>query len=46
MDIKSIDLSELHEMWARHRAALVDLRKRVDPTGMTRPAAIRTSARS
>ena len=38
MDIKSIDLSELREMWARHRAALVELRKRIDPTGMTRPA--------
>ncbi|HEX6748449.1 MAG TPA: hypothetical protein VF092_14220 [Longimicrobium sp.] len=38
MDIDDIDFSELREMWARHRAALVDLRKRINPTGMTRPA--------
>ena len=38
MDIKKIDLTDLREMWSRHREALVDLRKRIDPTGMTRPA--------
>ncbi|HEX8904348.1 MAG TPA: hypothetical protein VF771_05870 [Longimicrobiaceae bacterium] len=38
MNIDDIDLSELREMWARHRAALADLRQRIDPTGMTRPA--------
>jgi hypothetical protein len=38
MDIKRIDLTELRAMWARHRAALADLRKRIDPAGMTRPA--------
>jgi hypothetical protein len=38
MDIESIDLSELREMWARRRAAAAPFRARVDPTEMTRPA--------
>jgi hypothetical protein len=31
------DLSELEEMWARRRARMAELFKRVDRTGMTRP---------
>ena len=38
MDINKIDWTDLREMWQRHRAAVADLRRRVDPTGMTRPA--------
>jgi hypothetical protein len=38
MDIDSIDLSELREMWARRRAAAAPFRALVNPTGMTRPA--------
>ncbi|HYH82257.1 MAG TPA: hypothetical protein VEX86_20780 [Longimicrobium sp.] len=38
MDLKSVDWAELRGMWRRHRAAVADLRKRVDPSGMTRPA--------
>jgi hypothetical protein len=37
MDIKSIDLSELREMWRQRREAVASLRKRINPTGMTRP---------
>ena len=31
------DLTELEEMWARRRARMADLFKRVDRTGMKRP---------
>lgn len=37
-DIDSIDLSELREMWERHREAAREHRKRYDPRGMTKPA--------
>ena len=36
--IRDIDLSELREMWKRRAAAVEEVRRRSDPTGMTRPA--------
>lgn len=38
MNIKELDLSELRAMWARRREAARAIRRRLDPTGMTRPA--------
>jgi hypothetical protein len=38
MSIRDIDLSELRAMWDRRRKAAEEFRRRVDPTGMTRPA--------
>lgn len=36
-DISQIDLSEFRTVGARRRAAVERVRRRVDPTGMTRP---------
>ena len=33
-----IDLTELRKLWAERRAAAEPLRRRIDPTGATRPA--------
>ena len=38
MSIDDIDLRELRAMWRRRRRAAEHVRKRIDPTGMTRPA--------
>ncbi|HEU4456181.1 MAG TPA: hypothetical protein VFR81_24145 [Longimicrobium sp.] len=38
IDIEKIDLSELRGMWDRRRKAAEEVRRRLDPTGMTRPA--------
>ncbi|MBB4638186.1 hypothetical protein [Longimicrobium terrae] len=38
MKIDDIDISELRAMWAKRRAAAAEVRSRIDPTGMTRPA--------
>jgi hypothetical protein len=37
-DIDRIDLSELRAMWERRRRAAEEVRRRIDPTGMTKPA--------
>lgn len=36
--IRDIDISALREMWRRRAAAVEEVRRRADPTGMTRPA--------
>jgi hypothetical protein len=36
--IRDIDISDLRAMWRRRAAAVEDVRRRADPTGMTRPA--------
>lgn len=36
--IDDLDLSELRAMWRRRRKAAERVRRRIDPTGMTRPA--------
>lgn len=38
MNLEEIDLSELRSLWRRRRRAADRVRKRIDPTGMTRPA--------
>lgn len=38
IDINEIDLSELRAMWERRRRAAEDIRSRIDPAGMTKPA--------
>ena len=38
IDIDKIDLSELRAMWDRRRKAAEKVRRRLDPTGMTKPA--------
>lgn len=38
MGLEDLDLTELREMWRRRRAAAEAVRRRIDPTGMTRPA--------
>lgn len=36
--IRDVDISELRAMWRRRGAAVEEVRRRTDPTGMTRPA--------
>ncbi|HET9983150.1 MAG TPA: hypothetical protein VFQ38_06175 [Longimicrobiales bacterium] len=38
MSVSDLDLTMLREMWARRRAAAAEVRHRIDPAGMTRPA--------
>jgi hypothetical protein len=38
IDIDKIDLSELREMWDRRRKAAEQVRRRLDPAGMVKPA--------
>lgn len=38
IDIRKIDISELRAMWERRRKAAEEIRRRTDPTGMTKPA--------
>jgi len=38
IDIDKIDLSELREMWNRRRQAAEQVRRRLDSTGMVKPA--------
>ena len=38
MAIEQLDLTELRKMWQRRALAAEAVRRRMDPTGMTRPA--------
>ncbi|HEX8690941.1 MAG TPA: hypothetical protein VF746_00765 [Longimicrobium sp.] len=38
INLEDIDWSRLQEMWDRSAAAVEEVRRRSDPTGMTRPA--------
>jgi hypothetical protein len=38
MALEDLNLTDLREMWRRRRAAAEAVRRRIDTTGMTRPA--------
>jgi hypothetical protein len=38
ISMRDIDISELRAMWRKRAAAVEEVRRRADPTGMTRPA--------